>query len=150
MRISTKGRYALRLMVDLAVHTEQGGVAPIRSIAERQDLSDKYLEQIISQLSRAGFVKSVRGAQGGYRLSRDPATYTVGDILRLMEGDLAPVACGASKAGDACCGRYDNCATVEVWQKLSDAINSVADSITLADLVKSYHAKCPDTLPSLP
>ena len=143
MKISTKGRYALRLMIDLAVHTEDGGYAPIRSIAERQELSDKYLEQLLAQLSRAGFVLSARGAQGGYRLSRDPATYTVGDILRLMEGDLAPEACGGNSASDPCCGRYDNCATVEVWQQLSSAINQVVDGITLADLVRRYHEKCP-------
>ena len=143
MKISTKGRYALRLMVDLAVHTEDGGFAPLRAIAQRQSLSDKYLEQLIAQLARAGFVQSARGAQGGYRLSRDAATYTVGDILRLMEGDLSPVACGGS-CGDLCCSRYDNCATVEVWQQLSDAINQVVDGITLADLVRRYHEKCPD------
>ena len=92
MKISTKGRYALRLMLDLALH-EQSGYVPIKVIAERQDISDKYLEQIISILARAGFVKSVRGAGGGYKLAKSPEEYTVGMILRLTEGSLAPVAC---------------------------------------------------------
>ena len=95
MKISTKGRYALRLMLDLALH-EQSGYVPIKVIAERQDISDKYLEQIISILARAGFVKSVRGAGGGYKLAKTPAEYTVGMILRLTEGSLA---CGLSGGG---------------------------------------------------
>lgn len=92
MKISTKGRYALRLMLDLALH-DTGEYIPLKEVAARQEISDKYLEQIITQLSRAGFVKSVRGAQGGYRLAESPAQYTVGRILRLMEGSLAPVEC---------------------------------------------------------
>ena len=92
MKISTKGRYALRLMLDLAVNYT-GEYITIKNIAKRQEISEKYLEQIITQLSKAGFVKSARGAQGGYMLARTPAEYTVGEILRLLEGSLAPVAC---------------------------------------------------------
>ena len=115
MKISTKGRYALRLMLDLALH-EQSGYVPIKAIAERQDISDKYLEQIISILARAGFVKSVRGAGGGYKLAKTPAEYTVGMILRLTEGSLAPVAC--LEGEENTCPRQDSCATLTVWKKL--------------------------------
>ena len=131
MRISTKGRYALRLMVDLAVHTEHGGVAPIRSIAERQDLSDKYLEQIISQLSRAGFVKSVRGAQGGYRLARPAAQITSGEILRAVEGELTAIPCLASSVD---CPHRSQCHTLDFWSGLNDLINKYVDGITLEQL----------------
>ena len=92
MKISTKGRYALRLMLDLA-YNHTGSFIPIKNISQRQDISDKYLEQINTQLSRAGLVKSARGAQGGYMLAKEPQEYTVGEILRLLEGNLAPVAC---------------------------------------------------------
>lgn len=133
MKISTKGRYALRLMLDLAIHGN-GELVRIRSIAERQEISEKYLEQIISVLNRAGFVKSVRGAQGGYRLTKEPSEYTVGMILRLTEGSLAPVACLEEDENQ--CARYQNCATVEVWERLKVAIDNVVDHITLEDLVK--------------
>ena len=92
MKISTKGRYALRLMLDLAL-SDPGVPVPLRDVAQRQDISDKYLEQIVTPLSRAGLVRSVRGAGGGYLLTRDPAEYTVGEILRPLEGSLAPVCC---------------------------------------------------------
>jgi Rrf2 family protein len=133
MKISTKGRYALRLMIDLALYESEGYVK-IKDIAKRQDLSDKYLEQIITILSRAGYVKSVRGASGGYKLSKNPSEYTVGMILRLTEGSLSPVACLDEK--DVECDRYDNCATLELWKRLNDAINNVVDSMTLADLLE--------------
>ncbi|PXV96014.1 BadM/Rrf2 family transcriptional regulator [Lachnotalea glycerini] len=132
MKISTKGRYALRLMLDLALYESEGYVK-IKDIAKRQDLSDKYLEQIITILSRAGYVKSIRGASGGYKLAKLPAEYTVGMILRLTEGSLSPVACLDGDVAD--CTRYDNCATLEVWKRLNDAINTVVDSMTLADLI---------------
>lgn len=138
MKISTKGRYALRLVVDLALH-DDGGYTSIKSIATRQDISEKYLEQIITQLSRAGFVKSVRGAQGGYRLTKDPNDYTVGMILRVMEGSLAPVAC--LDGGENSCDRADNCVTIYVWEKLEKAINDVVDNITIADLVNKQREK---------
>ncbi len=132
MKISTKGRYALRLMLDLAVNTISKPV-PLKDIAKRQDVSDKYLEQIISILNNAGFVKSVRGAQGGYTLTKRPDEYTVGMILRLTEGSLAPVAC---VDGSSPCEKYENCATAELWRRLNDAVNSVVDTVTLADLVE--------------
>ena len=133
MKISTKGRYALRLMLDLALN-DNGEPVRIRDIAARQEISDKYLEQIISTLNKAGYVKSVRGPQGGYRLTRKPSQYTVGMILRLTEGSLAPVACLESEVND--CPRQDTCATLRLWQMLSDAVSGVVDKVTLADLME--------------
>lgn len=132
MKISTKGRYALRLMLDLALNST-GEQITIKSIAARQDISDKYLEQIISLLNRAGYVKSIRGAQGGYKLTKTPSEYTVGMILRLTEGSLAPVDCLEEYTNE--CTRSSECVTREVWQELYDAINLVVDRITLQDLV---------------
>lgn len=137
MRISTRGRYALRLMLDLALHSG-GAPVSLRDVAARQEISDKYLEQIVPTLTRAGLVRSVRGASGGYLLSRDPAQYTVGEILRLLEGDLAPVSCVSGE----CCQRVDRCVTQEVWQQIQQAVDGVVDHITLQDLVERYHAKC--------
>ena len=132
MKISTKGRYALRLMVDLAL-MGNGQPVSLRDVAQRQQLSDKYLEQIVTPLSRAGLVRSVRGAGGGYLLTRGPAEYTVGDILRPLEGDLAPVEC----ATDAeFCDRADQCVTLELWQEIHRAVAQVVDGTTLADLVE--------------
>lgn len=135
MKISTKGRYALRLMLDLAINNT-GEFITIKSIAQRQEISDKYLEQIITQLSRAGYVKSSRGAQGGYRLTKDPKEYTVGMILRLIEGSLAPVACVVEEDKD--CSRYGACATYFVYEKINEAVNDVVDHITLQDLVDRH------------
>lgn len=132
MKISTKGRYALRLMADLALHSSENCV-PIRAIALRQGISEKYLEQIITSLNRAGLVRSIRGSGGGYTLSRNPQDYTVGEILRVTEGCLAPVACVAK---NGCCERIDTCVTVMVWEQIYQAVNQVVDNITLADLVK--------------
>jgi Rrf2 family protein len=131
MRISTKGRYALRLMLDLAINNT-GEPVSLKDIARRQEISDKYLEQIISVLNKAGYVKSIRGAQGGYILTRKPEEYTVGMILRLTEGSLAPVSCVEE---DNTCEKINDCATVMIWKRLNDAINDVVDSITLEDLV---------------
>ena len=139
MKISTKGRYALRLMLDLA-YNHTGSFIPIKNISQRQDISDKYLEQIITQLSRAGLVKSARGAQGGYMLAKEPQEYTVGEILRLLEGNLAPVAC-VDDTKEACT-RSDECVTMEVWREIKDAVNKVVDNITLADLVEQQRQKC--------
>ncbi len=137
MKISTKGRYALRLMLDLAINYT-GEYISIKSIASRQDISEKYLEQIITQLNKAGYVRSVRGAQGGYILAKPPAEYTVGMILRLMEGSLAPVSC----AGDEeFCTKGARCVTQEVWQKIQEAVENVVDNITLEDLVVRYQEK---------
>ena len=132
MKISTKGRYALRLMIDLG-ENNTGTPVSLRDVAKRQGISEKYLEQIISILNKAGYVRSVRGAQGGYLLRREPKEYTVGDILRLTEGSLAPVTCVEDE--DMPCERQDNCVTVIVWKKINEAINNVVDNITLQDLV---------------
>ena len=133
LKISTKGRYALRLMLDLAL-CEKGKYIALKDISQRQDISVKYLEQIISVLSRAGFVRSVRGSGGAYMLARDPEEYTVGMILRLTEGSLAPVACLEYEPND--CPRAESCVTLGVWEKLYKAINDVVDNITLADLAE--------------
>ena len=138
MIVSTKGRYALRVMIDLAEHQSEKYV-PLKEVAARQEISEKYLEQIISVLNRAGYVKSIRGAQGGYLLRRAPEEYTVGMILRLTEGSLAPVTC--VEDGDFPCERQENCVTVILWKKINDAINSVVDSITLQDLVDWQNEK---------
>lgn len=132
MKISTKGRYALRLMLDLA-SAPMGEYRPLKVIADNQDLSEKYLEQIITQLNRAGYVHSIRGAHGGYRLANPPKDYTVGMILRLTEGSLAPVACLSCDPNP--CPRQDSCATLLVWKKLDEAISDVVDHITLEDLL---------------
>ena len=139
MKISTKGRYALRLMLDLALYSD-GSAVPLRDVAARQEISDKYLEQIVTQLSRAGLVRSVRGAGGGYLLTRKPEEYSVGEILRVLEGSLAPVSCAD---GTGCCDRADRCVTVEVWREIQAAVDGVVDRLTLADLVRRYHEKCP-------
>ena len=139
MIISTRGRYALRVLIDLAEHTGDGYIT-MKEVAARQDISLKYLEQIITQLSRAGLVKSARGAQGGYMLAKEPQEYTVGEILRLLEGNLAPVACVDDTKDD--CTRADECVTMEVWREIKDAVNKVVDNITLADLVEQQRQKC--------
>ena len=137
MKISTKGRYALRLMLDLAVHST-GAPIPIRTIATRQEISEKYLEQIIKMLSKSGLVESTRGKSGGYRLTRTPESYTVGEILRVTEGSLAPVSCLEEEHH---CENCDDCVTYEIWQNVLDAINEVVDSITLSYLVEKQKAK---------
>lgn len=141
MMISTKGRYALRLMLDIAVHGEERPVR-IKEISERQEISDKYLEQIVSILNKAGFVKSVRGPQGGYKLSRNVEEYVVGDILRLTEGSLAPVSCLEFAVND--CKRQDGCLTLPLWKKLNDAIKGVVDQYTLADILEWQKEKGDD------
>lgn len=133
MKISTKGRYAVRVMLDLALHNT-GECIKVKEIASRQGISEKYLEQIIAILNKAGYVKSVRGAQGGYRIARDPGEYTVGMILRLTEGSLAPVACLEEDYG--VCERCDTCETLGVWKELYEAVNHVVDRVTIADLVE--------------
>ena len=134
MKISTKGRYALRLMVDLGVNSTES-CCSVREISARQNISEKYLEQIISTLSKAGLVNSVRGAGGGYRLSRKPKDYTVGMILRATEGSLAPVTCLTD--GEPSCERADICTTLFIWEKIYKAVNDVVDSITLEDLIEN-------------
>ena len=131
--ISTRGRYALRVMVDLAEH-EGAGPVPVREIAERQQISDKYLEQIIGALSRAHLVKSLRGASGGYRLGVPATGITVGMILRATEGDLAPIAC--MQEGATPCARSASCVSQKLFRRVYDAINSVIDQVSLTELVE--------------
>lgn len=131
MKISTKGRYALRTMIDLAMN-DTGENISIKAIAARQGISTKYLEQIISTLNKAGYVKSERGANGGYRLTKKPEEYTVGMILRLTEGNLAITTCTQDEQN--LCERYGCCTTVKVWEKINKAISDVVDNITIADL----------------
>ena len=137
MKISTKGRYALRVMVDLAMNTRKDYVK-VKDIAIRQEISDKYLEQIISTLNKAGYVKSARGANGGYRLTKDPKEYTVEMILRLTEGSLAPVAC--VEDGMSECERADTCATLYVWDGLYKVVKDYLSSITLEDIANRQEA----------
>ena len=139
--ISTKGRYALRLMLDLASN-DSGTPIRLKDVAKRQGISEKYLEQIISILNKAGFVRSVRGPQGGYSLSRTPADYTVGMILRLTEGSLCPVDCAAEENGS--CDREDTCVTRMLWKKLDDAISSVVDHVSLEELLSWQNARADD------
>ena len=131
MKISTKGRYALRVMIDLAVN-DKGDYVSLKDISNRQEVSLKYLEQIMAMLNKAGYVKSTRGNNGGYRLAKLPEEYKVGDILRKTEGDLAPIACVNGEE----CGKRENCKTFKFWQGLDNVINESVDSKTLADLIK--------------
>ena len=130
--ISTKGRYAMRVMADLAEHI--GETVPLSDIAKRQEISLKYLEAIVSALSRAGLIESQRGKSGGYRLNRKPEEYTVGSILKLTEGGLAVVSCTAE--GPAACARQACCETRPMWDKLDKMIDDFFEGITLADLLK--------------
>lgn len=138
MKISTKGRYALRIMLDIAIH-DDGKYIPLKDIAKRQNLTVKYLEQIISLLNKAGYLQSLRGNTGGYRLAKNLDEYVVGDILRVTEGDLAPVAC-LKKCGDFC-QREDICNTVSFWRGLDKVINEYVDSYTLKDLLEQAQDK---------
>ena len=132
MMISTKGRYALRIMIDLAQHDSDVPVT-VREIADRQDISGKYMEQIIGVLTRSGLLRSIRGAQGGYHLSRPAQEITVGMILRATEGDLAPVECVVDGAQH--CDRSGMCPSRAVFSKVYHAINGVIDSVTLRELM---------------
>ena len=131
MKISTRGRYALRIMMDIANNCEKGAV-PVKEIALREGISAKYLEQIISALTKAGYLESVRGPHGGYLLTKDTEQYLVGDILRLTEGDLSPVACASE---DYDCPMIDDCVTVRLWREVYEAVSSVIDKYTLKDLL---------------
>lgn len=133
MKISTKGRYALRIMLDLAT-ADQDQPVRVKEIAKRQNISIKYLEQIITVLAKAGYLKSNRGPQGGYRLARPPKEYTVGMILRLTEGSLAPVPCLEDETNN--CPRQDYCVTLRIWKEIYAAIQEVVDRYTLEDLVQ--------------
>lgn len=134
MRISTKGRYAIRMMLDIAQHSGEGNVS-LKDVSKRQGISLKYLEQIVNMLSKAGFLRSQRGAQGGYKMVKKPEEYTIGDILRITEGELAPVACLEDDANR--CERASACQTLSFWEGLYSVINEYLDSTTIADLAAS-------------
>jgi len=133
MKISTKGRYALRVMLDLALN-QTGGFIPLKDISERQDITVKYLEQIAIPLTRAGYLKSSRGTGGGYRLARSPKEYKIGNILRVMEGNLSPVTCLEDDPNE--CPRSEICPTLSFWEGLNRTIEEYVDGITLEDLLK--------------
>ena len=141
MMISTRGRYALRVMLDLAAHDADGYI-PLKEIAHRQDISEKYLEIVLKVLVRNNLLTGLRGKGGGYRLTRPPGEYTLGEILRLTEGSLAPLECAEKESG--ACEREDDCVTLILWKKLNDAINGVVDHVTLADLLEWQAAKAND------
>ncbi|HEY8348300.1 MAG TPA: Rrf2 family transcriptional regulator [Clostridiales bacterium] len=138
MKLSTKGRYGLKAMLDLAVHSADGQVS-LNSIAERQGLSENYLEQLFASLKKARLVKSVRGPQGGYMLADSPENISVGDILRALEGSLAPADCVSEDLGATRCGNSDKCVTRNVWERIRDGINNVIDNITLKELIDDYN-----------
>ena len=133
MIVSTKGRYALRVMIDLAEHQSEKYV-PLKEVATRQEISEKYLENILKVLVQNGFLEGLRGKGGGYRLCKSPDQFTTGQILRLMEGSLAPVAC--LEAGSSPCDRAGECRTLSLWAGLNDVINKYLDQYTLADLLR--------------
>ena len=132
MNVTTKGRYALRVMMDLAQHPEDGFIS-LKTVAERQDISMKYLEMIVGQLKREELVESSRGKEGGYRLSREPAAYSVGEILRCLEDNLAPVAC--IRDGEIQCDKASACVTIPMWKELDEITSRYLDSVTLEDLL---------------
>ena len=134
MKISTKGRYAIRLMIDLAQH-DNGEFISLKDVSQRQDITVKYLEQIVSSLSKAGLIRSQRGNNGGYRLTKHPSEYRIGDILRVMEGPLEPISCLMDDP--ILCPRSDSCATLPFWKGLGKIINEYVDSFTLQDLADS-------------
>lgn len=140
MMISTKGRYALRVMLDMAEHQEEGGYLPLKDIARRQDISEKYLEGILKGLVQEKMLAGVRGKGGGYRLTKRPEEYTVGSILRLTEGELAPVAC--LEAGAEQCPRAGQCPTLPMWTRLNGMIQAFFDGITLKDLMEEEKNRC--------
>lgn len=137
MIVSTKGRYALRVMIDLAEHQAERYV-PLKEVAARQDISEKYLENILKVLVQNGFLEGLRGKGGGYRLTRSPDQYTVAEILLLTEGSLAPVSC--LTPGAPACERMANCRTYTMWRGLNDLIADYFGKITLADLAAPEQA----------
>ncbi len=132
MNVTSKGRYALRVMIDLAQHPDEGFVS-LKTVAERQGISMKYLEMIVSCLKKAELVESTRGKEGGYRLSRSPADYSVGEILRCLEDNLAPVSC--IKDGEIQCDKAAACVTLPMWKELDELTNTYLDGVSLQDLL---------------
>lgn len=135
MLLSTKGRYGLKMMLEIALVYGTSTIS-LKDIAKKQALSETYLEQLIAHLRKAGLVNSTRGAQGGYELARNPSEITVGDIIRTLEGTLAPSECVMDEEPE--CSRADYCVTRIIWEKIRDSINSVVDSITLQDMLNDY------------
>ena len=133
MKISTKGRYAMRVMLDLAENGSAGGFVSLKEISKRQEISVKFLEQIISLLLKCGYVESSRGSAGGYRLTKKPEEYTFGDILRAAEGSLVPVSC----VEEAYCTRSNKCRICKYWKGLYAVVNRYIDSITLAEILRN-------------
>lgn len=133
MRLSTKGRYGVRAMFDLAMHSGQGAIA-LKSVAERENISEKYLEHLFASLKKAGLINSVRGAQGGYRLARSPKEITIGDIVRVLEGPVSPTECVADEGGSERCDRSSDCVMRAIWCEVKTRIDEVLDSFTLAEI----------------
>ncbi|MEA4847127.1 MAG: Rrf2 family transcriptional regulator [Clostridiaceae bacterium] len=136
MILSTKGRYGLKIMYELALNYGEGTMS-LKEVAQKQQLSETYLEQLIAHLKKAGLVTSVRGAQGGYELIREPEKITVGEIIRTLEGPLAPSECVLDDEPE--CERAEYCVTRLIWEKIMEGINNVVDSITLRDMVDDYY-----------
>lgn len=141
MKISTKGRYGLRAMIDLAVYSESEPVS-IQSIAERQGISERYLEQLMASLKKAGLVTSIRGAGGGYQLTRPTRSISVGDVLRALEGDLHAVTCSADTEQEGGCENAGLCVTRYVWQRINESITQAVDTMYLEQLVEESRKKC--------
>jgi Rrf2 family protein len=135
MKLSTKGRYGLRAVIDIALNDGMNAVS-ISSIAQRQSLSESYLEQLMRKLRNAGIIRSVRGASGGYTLAKPPDKISVGDILRALEGDLEPVNCPAISRESGLCASQDCCVTKNVWKRINDSVNEAVDGILLSVLIE--------------
>ncbi|NLN41804.1 MAG: Rrf2 family transcriptional regulator [Clostridiales bacterium] len=144
MKLSTRGRYGLRAMFDLAMNQSQGPI-PLNEIASRQNISEAYLEQLFATIRKSGLVKSVRGAYGGYLLATSPDKISVGQILRALEGNIAPADCVRDDDDGIECISADACVTRIVWEKIRDSINQVIDSITLEDMVREHKSICKET-----
>ena len=137
MKISTKGRYALEAVLDLALHSEESHES-LKNIGERLDISENYLEQIFITLKKKKITESIRGAQGGYRIAGDIKKITAGDVIRAAEGQFAPVSCVREGKEKCSCGMHNNCVAKSVWEKMMNELNAIADSVTIYDLMRSY------------
>ncbi|NLN07545.1 MAG: Rrf2 family transcriptional regulator [Firmicutes bacterium] len=135
MKLSTKGRYGIRAMFDLALYGGENAIT-LKSVAQREHISEKYLEHLFSSLKKAGLIHSVRGAQGGYRLARPASEITIGDIIRVLEGPVAPTDCVIEENGDAVCERSNDCVMRTIWRRVRDAVNEILDGITLEEIVE--------------
>lgn len=138
MKISTKGRYALEAVLDIAVNAKSGGHENMKNISARSGISENYLEQLFAVLRRKGIIESARGAMGGYRLARDAKSISAGEVIRAAEGPLSPVACIDEGECHKPCERFEDCATRGMWKRMADAINEAADSISIAELAECH------------